>query len=278
MLRVLAAACALVTVAGCGHDGGAGPGQQRSARASFAVAANAVCDRTNRAIARDNARPVSEDELALSVISSEHAAERGAAKLHKLHAGLGDASTVAIDAFDRAVDRYLTTFGALEGAPFADDRRRAAARLRRSGAALYAAAQAARLRRCGRGANAIADRAVFLAYRDGYLASAGRASDRIIAAERLGAHARVVVLARAFRARATATSRLSPPPRLRSLHRAVQRARSRVARDFAVLATGALGDRRAVAGRLSGDVGRYDRLEGRLLRALRLGNGPGERY
>ena len=143
-------------------------------------------------------------------------------------------------------------------------------RLRRSGAALFRRAQAARLDRCGRGANAIADRATFLTYRDGYFEIAGRETDRRLATRLLGLPARLRALARSFRAQLHDNRGLRPPRKLRSLHRAVLRELAGVAREF-----GALADGLTLEGR-RGDLDRYNKLEGRLLRELRFGEGPGE--
>jgi hypothetical protein len=108
------------------------------------------------------------------------------------------------------------------------------------------------------------DRATYLTYRDAYFAIAGRESDRRFAARALRLRAKLRVFARSFSAQLRANRGLSPPSHLRSLHRGVLRGLARVVREFDELARGIVDERRR------GDLDRYERLEDRLLRELRL--------
>lgn len=111
---------------------GAGPSaeQRRADRADFVRAANTACEKANREVAGDNARPKYAKALQSSVTESRESLRSAALRLHELRGDLGESSSPSIDAFDRAIDPFLSSFGPLASARDARARRQAATRLR----------------------------------------------------------------------------------------------------------------------------------------------------
>ena len=222
------------TVAACGA---ADPASQQRSRSSYLHAADAVCEKTNRLVRRDAQRPKTTTSLSRSARNSRTKLKAATTRLHALRSQLGDASSDPIDAFDRRLDPFVAGVGRLERAEAGKERARAAGRLRRSGASLFAAARAAGLKHCGRGGIAIAERAVFLDYREGYL----RIDDRRVArAERFvkahplrGGHysrANYRQYTNLHRDELDAMAELVPPRKLRRAHQAYRRSLARVLR------------------------------------------------
>lgn len=255
----IALALAGTVAAGCG---GPSDEQRDTDTARYKRAANSACDKASRAVARHEQRPKDITRLTFSIRDTRSALGDGNDRLHKLHSRLGDSSSSEIDAFDRALDPFLTAVDALSVRVLDDELAAAAAGVRRRGDALYRAAQAAGLRRCGRGGNAIAERAVFVMYRRGY-------TNAQLQNRRSVAHAMRVAggddpsyngrVNDALRRLYDATGRLTPPSSLRTQH---QRARRRLVRLLATVPdhTLSLEEFRAVQPALRG----YERSERQL--------------
>lgn len=268
-LTIGAALAALLT--GCG--GGPSAEQRRADRAEYVRAADAICEKANREVAADNARPKSVPDLEYSVTESRRSLRSAAVRLHDLRGDLGESSSPPIDAFDRAIDPFLTSLGPLASARDDRARRRAAARLRRRGDALYRAATAARLDRCGRGANAIAERAVFLDYRWAYIRKDDATLKRIAAVDTSGTgeafFAGYREVSHAARDQYHATGRMTPPRKLRELHQAVRRSLNRFLTTRELVTSNTTRERATVLfARFDVLFPRYQRLERRLRRQL----------
>jgi hypothetical protein len=244
--------------------------------ASYVRHADAVCRTANRQIRRDQQHPKSFAALSVSVLNTRTKLESATERLHALRSKLGEASTGRVDAFDHALGPYLQSMERLEQPTLREDRVRAAARLRRRGGSLFAAAQAAGLDDCGRGGNSIADRAVFLDYRDDYY----RIDDRTYQREQSFARQHpnrndqlsrreFRRVTRMYREQLDAMGSLDPPRHLRHLHRASRRSLRRALklRDLILSATSAQqGD--ALFGRELRVFSTYHRLDRRLRRSL----------
>lgn len=221
--RWIALVLAGAVATGCG---GPSDEERRSGEARYTRAAESTCERTNRAVARHEQRPKNIDRLVFSIERTRASLTDGYARLHRLHDRLGDASSSEIDAFDRALDPFLTAIDALTVRVLDDDLARAAADVRRRGDTLHRAARAAGLRSCGRGGNAIAERAVFVVYRRGYTNADLRSRRSRANARRLSARDGSSYNRRindALRRLYDDTGRLTPPTALRGLHQRVRR-------------------------------------------------------
>ena len=192
-----------------------------SDRAAFVRAADAVCEKANREVADDNPRPKYRKALEQSVTESRASLQAAAVSVHDLLGDLGDSSTSRIDAFDRAIDPFVTSLGSLATAFDTGQRQRAATRLRRHGNALYQAARAAKLDRCGRGGNTIAERATFLDYREAHILVDDATLKQIAGTDTSSTRAAVFVghraVTRAARRQHRATGDMKPPRELRRL-------------------------------------------------------------
>jgi len=221
------AAVAVMLLAGCG---GASDGEKRADRARYVTAADGFCAEANRAIAQHDRYIEDFDDFTSAARPWGEVMEATAADLHAARAKLGDSADAKVKLFDAAIDPYVSAVvrfarSAEEAVP------RAGRRVRRSGDALYRAAQAAGLKNCGRGGNLIAERgthAVYvLAFRDIYFDTQfrvkrlGRAFDRAAPGPPLVAAARLIT--QAWRAEHRALGRLEPPRALRRLHQAKRR-------------------------------------------------------
>lgn len=220
----------LALMVGCG-----GPSEQerRTDQAGYARAADAICAKANRAIADHNQRPKMFFFLQSSVQDSRNTLTRAATDLHRLRADLGDAASSQIDAFDDALDPFVKSLDPLTVIAEAGERQRAAALVRSRGDQLYRAAQAAKLSDCGRGGNAIADRALFLNYRDGYIRADQTERRRLLPVDRrptsaAQATAQNKAVLKAIRSNHESTGRLTPPAKLRRLHQRVRRAQAAI--------------------------------------------------
>lgn len=219
---------AATALAGCG---GPSDEEMRTEQARYAKAAGALCEKANREIARDNSRPKFLSDLTRSVTETRRTLEFRATGLHKLKTELGDSSSAQIDAFDGALNPFVAAVDRITETEDPDELAERATALRRRGTTLFKAAQSAKLTRCGRGGNAIAERVVFFQYRDGYI-KADQITRKRLRRLRMrfrGASGDDAVLAnkrvtRAGRVEYRATGRLEPPRTLRSLHQSVRRA------------------------------------------------------
>ncbi|MDP2710870.1 MAG: hypothetical protein Q8O56_06595 [Solirubrobacteraceae bacterium] len=269
--RLIAGAVAASLVTGCG--GGPSVEERRADRADYARAANAVCEQANREIADDYARPKYRQALERSVSASRTSLHAAAVRLHELHARLGDSSSAEIDAFDGAIDPFVTAVGALATAFELGRRQRAASTVRRRGDVLHRAAQAAQLERCGRGGNAIAERATFLAYRQAYIRVDDATIKRIVSIDTSGTgpawFAAYRAVTRAARRQLRATGRMQPPRELRKLHQAVRRSLSTFLTTRELLTPDTTRERAIVVfAQFDRQFPRYQRLERRLRREL----------
>ncbi|MDQ3677413.1 MAG: hypothetical protein M3401_11525 [Actinomycetota bacterium] len=161
-------AAAAVAVGACG-----GPSDEevRDERANFVREADALCDATIDKLAR-GAQPSTYRALTERMKRDEKTLRSANADLHELREKLGDSASKQVVAFDRRLDAvHASTRRIGHNAERRDARgtRRSATRLRTSYDALYRAAGAAKLRRCGRGGNKAADLALFTVYRDEFL-------------------------------------------------------------------------------------------------------------
>jgi len=254
---------------------GAGPSaeQRRADRADFVRAGNAACERANREVAADNARPKYAQALESSVTESRGSLRSAALRLHELRGDLGESASPSIDAFLGAIDPFLSSLGQLAGAADPRARQRAATRVRRRGDALYRAARAARLDRCGRGANAIAERATFLDYRQAYIRKDDATLERIAAIDTSATgpafFAAYRDVTRAARSQYRATGRMTPPRNLRELHRKVRRSLNRFLNTRELVTSNTTRERATVLfARFDVQFPHYQRLERRLRREI----------
>lgn len=266
---LIALLTAVALMAGCG-----GPSEQerRTEQARYTRSADAICAKANRAIAGHNQRPKLFFFLQSSVQNSRNTLTKAAADLHRLGADLGDGSSSQIDAFDDALDPFVKSLDPLTVIAEVGERKRAAALVRSRGDRLYRAAQAVNLSDCGRGGNAIADRALFLSYRDGYIRADQTERRRLLALNRRPtsvAHATTQNMAvlKAIRSNHESSGRLTPPTKLRRLHQRMRRAQAAIISTREQLApfTSA-----AQAGDLPARLDRQTRAFYRLERTLRI--------
>jgi hypothetical protein len=271
MLLLALTASALV---GCG---GSHAATRNISVASYLRSADVVCAKATRSVRRDTQHPKSFAALSVSVLNTRTKLEAATQRLHRLRSRSAGASAGRIAAFDRALGPYLQSMERLEQPTTREDRVRAAARVRRRGAALFAAAQAAGLRQCGRGGNAIADRAVFLDYRDDFY----RIDDRTYQREQsfarqhpnrddLLSRQEYRRLTRIFRELLDATGRFVAPRKLRHLHHTYRRALRRVVttRDRVQQTTTSVEQGQALFSRFHRELATYERLDRRLRRSL----------
>lgn len=256
---------------GCG--GSPSAEQRRADRAAFVRAADAVCEKANREFADDNPRPKYRKALEQSVTQSRASLQAAAVRLHDLLGDLGDSSTSRIDAFDRAIDPFVTSLGSLATAFDTAERRRAAIRVRRRGNTLYQAAQAAKLDRCGRGGNTITERAMFFDYREAYMLVDDATLKQIAGIDTSSTRSAFFTghraVTRAARRQYRATGDMKPPRELRRLHQAVRRSLNAVLKTRALLTPSITRERGIVLfAQLDRQFPRYQRLERRLRRQL----------
>ena len=146
--------------------------------------------------------------------------------------------------------------------------------MRRRGKALYAAAGAAKLDRCGRGGNAIAERATFVDYRQAYVRIDERTIGRIASIDDSAtALTKYFVgfraVTREARRQYRATGRMRPPRELRRLHQAVRRSYNALLETRDLLTPAATrGQAVVLFARIGRDFARYERIERRLRRQL----------
>ncbi|MDP2712440.1 MAG: hypothetical protein Q8O56_14595 [Solirubrobacteraceae bacterium] len=228
----------VAVIAGCG---GPSDAQRRADQERYVRAASDACTKVNGQIAGHRQRPKDFDALRSSMQDSRNALADASAELHRLRDELGDAASTQIVAFDRALDPFVQSLEPITLITEENERERAANQLRRRGDALYRAAQAAKLGDCGRGGNAIADRALFLNYRDGYIRADQRERRRLrplvggptFTPDAVSINARMLS---AIRANYASTGRLKPPSGLRRLHQEVRRRQAAVIRTREQLA------------------------------------------
>ena len=258
-----------------------GCGSSHSATRDISVAsylrnADAVCEKANRSARRDKQHPKSFAALSVSVLDTRTTLEAATKRLHRLRSQLEGGAPERIDRFDQALGPYLQSMDRLEQPTIREERVRAAARLRRRGAALFAAAQAAGLRQCGRGGNAIADRAVFLDYRDDFYRIDDRQSQRVQSFARQHPNRSVGLtrqefrrVTRIFREQLDATGRLMPPRKLRHLHQAYRRILRRALKTRELVQqTTSVEQGQPLLSRFGREFSIYQRLDRRLRRSL----------
>lgn len=224
----IALALAGTVVTSCG---GPSDEQRHADEARYTRAANGARDKASRAVARHEQRPKDIDRLSFSIRDTRAALADANDRLHRLYARMGDSSSSEIDAFDGALDPFLTAVDALTVRVLDDELAAAAAGVRRRGDTLYRAARAAGLRRCGRGGNALAERAVFVVYRRGYTNAERQTRRRVAHAMRVAGGADPSYNGRlndALRRLYDSSGRLTPPSSLRTLHQRVRRTLARV--------------------------------------------------
>lgn len=258
-------------VMGCG--GSPSAEQRRTDRAAFVRAANAVCEKANREIADDNPRPKYGNALEQSLTESRASLQAAAVSLHALRGDLDESSTSRIDAFDRAIDPFVTSLGSLATAYDTGERQRAAIRVRRRGDALYQAARAVKLDRCGRGGNTIAERATFFDYRKAYTIADDSTLKQIAGIDTSSTRADVFAghraVTRAARRQYRATGNMKPPRELRRLHQAVRRSLNAVLKTRALLTPSITRERGTMLfAQLDRQFPRYQHLERQLRRQL----------
>ena len=256
-------ACAM---AGCGGPDGA---QRHSAQATYVHAADRICREANRLVGLDEARPQTFLELSGSIISTRMRFELETARLHALRSSLGDASSPQIDAFDHALNPFLRAVSALEQPATTQRRARDVARLRDLGTVVFNAAHAVPINACGRGGNAVADRAAFLNYKTEFLRLARRTRARLRPLAALPAGALTVSQLRRvtaiYRDTLRATRRLAPPRKLRKLDARFRRSLSSLLKTRDLIGRTAAGTRSQVLRtRLARQVASFQRADGRL--------------
>jgi hypothetical protein len=221
----------VVALAGCGGSDGID-------NARYVRDANRICAQT-QAKAAAGGQPLSMFELKRRLQASHRALLTGARRLRALREQLAAEPSAKVKAFDRRVMPVVSmTMNLADDAEFVDGRAvgRHAEKLRRRSASLYEAAQAAGLQQCGRGGNRAADRALFVAYRVGYLEHRDEISlQTAVAGRRLSASDSPAEFirnlddyshdVRSFRHN---VARLTPPTDLRRMHRSLRRAIARI--------------------------------------------------
>lgn len=275
---LVAPVMAVVALAGCGGSDGIDT-------ARYVRDANRICADT-QAKAAAGGQPLSMIELHRRLEVSHRAQMTGARRLRALREDLADAPPAEIKAFDgRVMPVVSMTMNLYDDAESVDGRAlaRHAEKLRRRSAALYEAAQAAGLQQCGRGGNRAADRALFVAYRVGYLEHRDEASlqselagRRLSASDSPGEFIRNLDDyshdVRTFRAN---VARLAAPTDLRLTHRSLRRAIASMLRSEADLRamvrnipSRGVGDLLASLHMAQADERRLNRIDKRLRRLL----------
>jgi hypothetical protein len=231
-LQWIAVGVLSVIVAGCG-----GPSEERARadQARYARQSNAICreERAQARLAVSETTPTIYITLKVYANAARDGLKRAAAKLHGLRARLGDAGSAQIDAFDRALDPFVTSIGALATVEHGEPTRQAAERIRRRGDTLFDAAQAAKVTGCGRGGNAIADRAELVVYVAAYDRLQDSADARLLRSHRrfkrsaAGSEGQEIASAGITRGLGVlyrGMGRLDPPRQIRRYHQAYRRA------------------------------------------------------